>query len=293
MAPLAAGAPGKVNLTLRVAGRRNDGLHEIESLVVFSNVADELSLDPSRPRGLEMLGPLRAACGAVADNLVLKAAGALAARIPDLRIGHFSLIKRIPVAAGLGGGSADAAAALRLLAEAHGLSLDDPRLHDAARATGADVPVCLDPRPRIMRGAGEQLSVPLTLPPLAAVLLNPGVALPTKDVFEAFGKARARDESLRPSPAWPSSFNAGDELLAFLQAQPNDLELAAVSLQPAIGDVLSALHDLRCCRLARMSGSGATCFGLFDNEEVASKAAQQLRAAHPGWWIEESFLGAG
>ena len=198
MAPLAARAPAKINLTLRVAGRRDDGLHEIESLVVFSDVVDELTLDPSRPRGLEVLGPLRAECGPAADNLVLKAAGALAARVFDLKIGHFTLIKRIPVAAGLGGGSADAAAALRLLAQANGLSPDDPRLHEAARATGADVPVCLDPRPRIMRGAGELLSAALELPPLPAVLVNPGVALPTRDVFEAFDKSQAGAACRRP-----------------------------------------------------------------------------------------------
>lgn len=289
MAPLTARAPAKVNLTLRVAGRRGDGLHEIESLVVFSNLADELNLDPSRPRGLELLGPLRADCGPAADNLVLKAAGALAARVFDVKIGHFSLIKRIPIAAGLGGGSADAAAALRLLAEANGLAPDDPRLHEAACATGADVPVCLDPRPRIMRGAGEVLSAALKLPPLASVLVTPGVALPTREVFEAFDKSPAAS----PSQKAPPSFNAREELLAFLQTQPNDLEAAAISLQPAIGGVLSALRDLPSCNLARMSGSGATCFGLFDTVDAASSAAGQLRAAHPDWWIEETILGAG
>src|SRR3954453_22354166 len=188
MAGLTARAPAKINLTLRVAGRRADGLHQIESLVAFCNIADEVSLDPSRPRELEMLGPLRADCGPPADNLVLKAAAALGARVFGLKIGRFSLIKRIPVAAGLGGGSADAAAALRLLAQANGLAPDDPRLLDAAWATGADVPVCLDPRPRFMRGAGEVLSAPLQLPSLAAVLVNPGVALSTKDVFAAFDR---------------------------------------------------------------------------------------------------------
>ncbi len=288
-APLVERAPAKVNLTLRVHGRRDDGLHELESLVVFSDIGDELTLDPSRPYGLELLGPLRAHCGPNADNLVLKAATELAARVFDLKIGHFSLIKRIPVAAGLGGGSSDAAAALRLLAQANGIAATDPRLQEAASMTGADVPVCLDPRPRIMRGAGEQLSGAMHLPPLPAVLLNPGVALATRDVFSAFDKARVA----RPAQAGPPSFNARDELLGYLQTQPNDLEPAAISLQPAIGDVLSALRGLRQCRLARMSGSGATCFGLFDTPEDAAVAAQQLRAAHPQWWVEESLFGAG
>jgi 4-diphosphocytidyl-2-C-methyl-D-erythritol kinase len=282
-------ASAKVNLTLRVAGRRRDGLHEIESLVVFCNIADELSLDPSRPRGLELLGPLRADCGPPADNLVLKAAGALAAHVFNLKIGRFSLIKRIPVAAGLGGGSADAAAALRLLAEANGFAPNDPRLLDAASATGADVPVCLDPRPRLMRGAGEVLSTPLQLPPLAAVLVNPGVALPTKDVFDTFDMTQP--ERLSPVGALP--LNTREELLAFLQAQPNDLEAAAISLQPAIGEVLAVLGGLRSCLLARMSGSGATCFGLFDTSAAASSAAGQLRAARRDWWVEETTLGEG
>jgi 4-diphosphocytidyl-2-C-methyl-D-erythritol kinase len=140
-----------------------------------------------------------------------------------------------------------------------------------------------------MRGAGEVLSAALPLPPLAAVLVNPGVALPTRDVFEAFDKAPAE----KPAPAGAPSLNARDELLAFLQAQPNDLEAAAISLQPAIGAVLSVLRGLRSCLLARMSGSGATCFGLFDTPAAASSAAGQLRAAHRDWWIEETVLGEG
>lgn len=288
MAPLTERAAAKVNLSLRVGGRRSDGLHEIESLVVFANIADELSLDPARQRGLELLGPLRADCGSPADNLVLKAASALAAHIFDLKIGHFSLIKRIPVAAGLGGGSADAAAALRLLAQANGLASDDARLQAAARATGADVPVCIDPRPRFMRGAGEILSLVLKLPPLAAVLINPGLAVATAEVFAAFDRS--------PAPALTQqsiSISGRDELIAFLKSQPNDLEAAALSVQPAIGEVLSALRGMPECRLARMSGSGATCFGLFDSADEASTAAAQLRAAYRGWWIEETSLGEG
>jgi len=280
-------APAKVNLTLRVGARRADGLHEIESLVVFSDITDELSLDPARPRGVEVHGPLRAVCGPATDNLVLKAAAALAASIFDLKIGHFTLVKRIPVAAGLGGGSADAAAALRLLAQANGLSLGDHRLRDAARTTGADVPVCLDPRPRIMRGIGDMLSEPLQLPQLSAVLVNPGVPLPTGDVFAAFDRGARAPSSL---PA-PPSLDVRDELFAFLQAQPNDLEAAAISVQPVIGEILSVLGALPSCRLARMSGSGATCFGLFETPEAAARAAQQLRGTYPAWWTEETTLG--
>ncbi len=178
-------APAKVNLTLRVLGRRADGYHDIESLVVFAGVGDALTFTPGPALALAVRGPTARASGDVADNLVLKAARALAERVEGLKLGRFALSKRLPVAAGLGGGSADAAAALRLLARANGMALDDPRLMQAARATGADVPVCLDPRPRLMRGIGDLLSDPLDLPRLPAVLVNPGVAVPTRDVFAA------------------------------------------------------------------------------------------------------------
>ncbi len=183
-------APAKVNLTLRVVGRRADGYHDLESLVVFAGVGDRLAFAPARALDLKVRGPTAGAAGNLSDNLVFKAARALADRVPGLKLGRFELSKRLPVAAGLGGGSADAAAALRLLARANRLTLDDPRLIQAARATGADVPVCLDPRPRVMRGIGDVLSAPLDLPRLPAVLVNPGVAVPTKDVFAALALPR-------------------------------------------------------------------------------------------------------
>ena len=306
---LVARAPAKVNLTLRVLGRRDSGLHEIESLVVFAAVADRLTLQTGHPLGLDLKGPMREACGPPASNLVLKAARALAAQIPNPRLGHFVLVKRIPVAAGLGGGSADAAAALRLLAKANHLALDDPRLRAAALETGADVPVCLAPRPRVMRGIGEVLSEPLALPPLVAVLVNPGLELPTKDVFAAFDESMSRHPEVRGREATeprrvaaPSSFEArlrrapqddGKELVVILESQSNDLEAAAVSLQPAIGKVLAALRASPRCRLARMSGSGATCFGLYDSATAAAAAARVLRAKHLKWWIRATSLGAG
>jgi 4-diphosphocytidyl-2-C-methyl-D-erythritol kinase len=289
-APLVAPAPAKVNLTLRVGPRRPDGFHEIESLVVFAAVADNLSLDASRPLGLEVEGPLRDACGPSADNLVLKAARALAAQVPGLRLGHFTLAKRIPVAAGLGGGSADAAAALRLLAQLNELALDDTRLIAAARVTGADVPVCLDPRPRVMRGTGEILSQPLALPALAAVLVNPGVGVETKKVFAAWdalppGAADGNDLQEVPSD------KAG--LISLLETSRNDLEAAAISLHPVIAETLAVLRALPQCRLDRMTGSGATCFALCDSADAANAAARTLRDGHPGWWIEATKLGGG
>ncbi len=194
----------------------------------------------------------------------------------------------LPVAAGIGGGSSDAAAALRLLARANGLS-GDPRLYEAARATGADVPVCLDARPRQMRGIGEKLSAPLELPPLPAVLVNPGVALATKDVFARWAPAAASSVAVDYAAIKVTS---REELLQFLMAQSNDLEVAAIALAPLIGDTLAALRALAGCRLARMSGSGATCFALFVSASAAIAAAKILSGRYPDWWVRASALGS-
>jgi len=282
-------APAKVNLTLRVLGRRGDGYHDIESLVVFADFGDRLSLTPGGELALTIRGPSAAQAGASADNLVLKAAHVLAARIPDIALGAFELEKNLPVAAGIGGGSADAAAALRLIARANDLSREDPRLYAAARATGADVPVCLDPRPRLMHGIGEKLSAPLVLPPLHAVLVNPGVSLATKDVFAGWTVAAkpavALDLAALTKPV------GYVRILRLLTTQPNDLEGAAIALAPAIADVLAALRALAGCGLARMSGSGATCFGLFASAAAANAAAKILLGRYSHWWIRATMLG--
>jgi len=275
-------AQAKVNLTLHVLGRRADGYHELESLTVFADVGDRLTLAPGGGLSLDAAGPTAAAAGEGGDNLVLKAARALAERIAGLRVGSFSLEKQLPVAAGLGGGSSDAAAALRLIAKANALSLDDPRIRDAARATGADVPVCLDPKARIMRGIGEVLSAPIALPPLPAVLINPGVAVPTKDVFGALAAPALAAAPKRDDIIAQPEFAA---VIAALKSRRNDLEAPALRIQPVIGDVLAALRATKDCALARMSGSGATCFALFSSEAAARSAAQQIQAAHPTWWV--------
>jgi 4-diphosphocytidyl-2-C-methyl-D-erythritol kinase len=285
--PLAADAPAKVNLTLRVLGRRADGYHDIESLVAFAGCGDRLRFSPGGTLALTVRGPGAALAGDNADNLVLKAARALAARIPGIGLGTFDLDKQLPVAAGLGGGSADAAAALRLLARTDDLALDDPRLHDAARATGADVPVCLDPRIRVMRGIGEVLSAPLELPALPAVLVNPGVAVATKAVFAG----------CTPRPAPPldlaalAKMTGAEQFVTWLGGQSNDLETPAIALAPAITDVLAALRKLTGCRLARMSGSGATCFAVFATAAEAGAAAEVLREKYPDWWVQPTALG--
>ena len=284
-------APAKINLTLRITGRRPDGYHEIESLVAFAGVADDLRFTPGGDLTLTVGGPTAAASGRIADNLVLKAAGLLAERVIGLKLGHFMLSKRLPVAAGLGGGSSDAAAALRLLAHANRLPGDDPRLMQAARATGADVPVCLDPRPRLMRGIGDILSAPLRLPPFSAVLANPGVVLATKDVFAALRfTPPAPRQVTHPTAPTPNPARERTEFVAALAMDRNDLEQPAIALEPVIADVLAMLRKSEGCLLARMSGSGATCFGLFETARAATAAARRLRSRHPTWWIRATAL---
>jgi len=286
---LAEFAPAKINLTLHVLGRRTDGYHEIESLVAFADIGDRLTFAVDNALDLIVRGPTAAVAGPADDNLVLKAARLLAERIEGLRLGGFTLDKRLPVAAGLGGGSSDAAAALRLLARANELAPDDARLQAVARATGADVPVCLDPQPRMMRGIGELLSAPLALPKLPAVLVNPGVAVSTKDVFTALG-APALGAAARPDDrvAIGANFN---QVVSALGRHRNDLEAPAIALQPVIVGVLAALRASAACRLARMSGSGATCFGLFASARAAQAAARSLREMHPEWWVRATMLG--
>jgi 4-diphosphocytidyl-2-C-methyl-D-erythritol kinase len=286
---LVENAPAKVNLTLRVRARRGDGYHEIESLVVFADFGDALSFSRGGDLTLTVRGPGAAAAGEGNDNLVRKAASALAARRPDIALGAFDLDKRLPVAAGLGGGSSDAAAALRLIADANAIARTDPDLYAAARATGADVPVCLDPRPRIMRGVGEILSAPFVLPPLPALLVNPGVVLPTKTVFAAWKPAAAPSAPLEVAVI--SKLTSAGELLHLLAMQANDLETPAIVLQPVIAEVLTALRGLPGCRLARMSGSGATCFALFSTSDEAAAAAKLLSTKQPSWWIKATVLG--
>lgn len=281
-------APAKVNLTLRVVGRRADGYHTLESLVVFAGIEDRLTLTPGGVARLSVRGPTAASAGAVADNLVLRAARALEAEVEGLRLGRFTLTKRLPAAAGIGGGSSDAAAALRLLARANRLRLSDPRLLRAAAAVGADVPVCVDPRSRVMRGIGEILSKPLAVPRFAAVLVNPGVAVPTKDVFAVLHRSERKPQPAAQARSVP---RGRDAFLGFLKRRGNDLEPAAVEIAPVIAEVLAALEESPDCRLARMSGSGATCFGLFGSERAAAAAARRLSRQHARWWVCATHLG--
>ena len=285
---LSTRAPAKINLTLHVLGRRPDGYHELESLVAFAGSGDLLTLVPGPELSLVCEGPTAVAAG-TEDNLVLRAARALMAEVPELGAGAFHLTKRLPVAAGIGGGSSDAAAALRLLAEANGIARDDARLLRAAAATGADVPVCIDPRARMMRGVGERLSPPVGLVPLVALLVNPGVKLETKHVFARIGLEKGQERAGAGHPDIACDLPTG-ELLEQLRRGRNDMEDAAGVLAPVIGDVLAVIGAARGCRLARMSGSGATCFGLFESCRAAAQAMKVIRRDHPGWWVKSTVL---
>ena len=283
----------KVNLTLRVNGRRADGYHDLESVVAFADCADRLTLTAGPELHLKTIGPLAEACGETADNLVLKAARLLAERVPGLKLGEFTLDKVLPVAAGIGGGSADAAAALRLLARLNGLSLDDARVREVALATGADVPVCLASSACDMTGVGDTL-LPLDLPELPCVMVNPRVPVPTKNVFQALGLRNGEllvgVTDVIQAAAWPEKGASIVDWIEELKIVANDLEAPAMRIQPAIGDVLSALRTSEGVLLARMSGSGATCFALFSNRGEAERAARKLENDHPQWWVHAGTL---
>jgi 4-diphosphocytidyl-2-C-methyl-D-erythritol kinase len=283
----------KVNLTLRVVGRRVDGYHDLESVVAFADCADRLSLADGPELRLTTTGPLAEACGETVDNLVFKAAQLLGDRVADLRLGEFTLDKVLPVAAGIGGGSADAAAALRLLARANGLAIDDTRLLEVAQLTGADVPVCLASRACVMTGVGETL-LPLTLPKMPCVLVNPRIPVATKDVFRALGLRHGEllvgASDVMRAPAWPEAGSSVEDWVEMLAASSNDLEAPAMRIQPVIGDVISALNATNGAWLARMSGSGATCFAIFENTADARRAAQKIQLNHPQWWVHAGLL---
>jgi 4-diphosphocytidyl-2-C-methyl-D-erythritol kinase len=286
-------ARAKVNLTLRVVGRRVDGYHDLESVVAFADCADRLSLVPGSELHLATTGPLAQACGESSDNLVFKAARLLGDRVPDLKLGDFVLDKVLPVAAGIGGGSADAAAALRLLARANGLAIDEARLIEVAKLTGADVPVCLASRACVMTGVGETL-LPLVLPKMPCVMVNPRLPVATKDVFQALGLRSGEllvgAADVLQATAWPEPGASLEDWVEVLAASSNDLEAPATRIQPVIGEVLSVLSAADGAWLARMSGSGATCFAIFENTAETLRAAQKIQLTHPQWWVHAGVL---
>jgi 4-diphosphocytidyl-2-C-methyl-D-erythritol kinase len=294
MPALSDEARAKVNLTLRVNGRRGDGYHDLESVVAFCDCADRLTLTPGPELSLTMTGPLASACGETSDNLVLKATRLLGERVAGLKVGSFALEKILPVAAGIGGGSADAAAALRLLARLNDLGLDDERLRKVALATGADVPVCLASRACDMTGVGETLMW-LSPPKMPCVLVNPCVPVATKDVFAALGLRHGQllvgaTDVMMQGSSWPEDGGSLEEWVEALASGSNDLEAPATKIQPVIGVIISALNATNGAWLARMSGSGATCFALYENTADAKRAADKILREHPEWWVHAGVL---
>ena len=282
-------APAKLNLTLRVVGRRADGYHELESLVAFAGLCDWLGFEPGEDLSLEVFGPRAGEAGPVHENLVVRGARSLAAQIPGLRLGRFRLIKRMPAAAGLGGGSADAAAALRLLATEVGLPVDDPRVLASARATGADVLACLAPQARTMGGIGDELGPAVRLPRTFVVLVNPQVQAPTPKVFAALDLA-SESQTEPATRRVPVMGFGSDAVLDFRAFGHNDLEAAAIRVAPQIETVLTRLSKIAVAEAFGMSGSGATCFALFSDRRTAAATQRSLAADHPEWWIKATKL---
>lgn len=269
-------APAKVNLYLHVLRRRQDGYHDLDSLVVFAPAAaDRLHFTPAPWLRLELAGPFGKALAGEPDNLVLRAARAAAEAAGRPAAVAIRLEKNLPPASGIGGGSADAAATLRVLGRWWGLSA--ATLHAIAARIGADVPVCLAGTPARLQGTGTELAPAPALPPFGLLLVNPGIAVPTGAVFRSLGPPRGR-----PAPL-PAAWTDAGAMAGDLARCTNDLEAPALRIAPVIGEVLSALRRLPGVLLARMSGSGATCFGLFASPAEARDAAARL--AGSGWWI--------
>jgi 4-diphosphocytidyl-2-C-methyl-D-erythritol kinase len=282
---LTEAAPAKVNLYLHLIGRRDDGYHLLDSLVAFAEIGDVLRAEPAETLSLRVVGPFAGELAAESDNLVLRAAQALATEAGVSHGADIVLTKHLPVASGIGGGSADAAAALRLLCRLWGLAPDRAALAKLAGGLGADVPACLFGRTCRMGGIGERLEPAPTLPQCGIVLANPGIAVATADVF------RTRRRMWSSRAALPVGWTDSAAMAADLALLRNDLEPAAVTLRPAIADVLAALATLPGCLLARMSGSGATCFALFADRETAGRALSEMRQTD--WWCWSGSLLQG
>jgi 4-diphosphocytidyl-2-C-methyl-D-erythritol kinase len=287
MAAAARLAPAKVNLFLHVGPLEADGYHPLASLVAFADVGDRLTAEPAGRLSLAMSGPFAEGLCDEDDNLVLRAVRALGAAAgigePGLAT---TLDKQLPVAAGLGGGSSDAGAALKLARDVLGLALDDAALAGVAAGVGADGPMCLYARAAWAEGRGDVLTFETALPPLPALLVNPGVPSSTGAVYRAFdtGPSGRAD---RPAP--PSDWGVST-VIDWLAGQRNDLQAPAVTLAPAIGEALSVTAALPGARLTRMSGSGATVLALFDTTTAAEAAGEALSAVQAGWWIRATTL---
>lgn len=277
-------ASAKINLFLHVGTRRADGFHPLQSLAVFTDIGDALQIEAAPDLSLRVQGPFAKGLDGEGDNLVLRAARALNSN-KGSQGAKLTLTKNLPVASGIGGGSADAAAALRGLRALWNLDKDEAALRDIAAVLGSDIPVCVLSSSSFMEGRGEVLRPAQSMPRVPMLLVNPGVAVPTKDVFAAL---QTRSGADMPLPS--GRFADTADLLRFLETTRNDLEEPARRIQPVIGEVLSAMAALPGALLARMSGSGATCFAIFADDDCCARAAESLKQSHSGWWITPTFV---
>ena len=283
-------APAKINLFLHVGAPGGDGYHPLCSLMAFADVGDRVVLHEADSLSVRVHGPFGGMLAGEGDNLVLRAARALLARArgPQPLVG-LSLEKLLPVAAGLGGGSSDAGAALRLMRAALGVQVDDVELEAIAASLGADGAACLWGRPVLAQGRGELLTPAPQMPTIEAVLVNPRVEVSTPAVYSAFD-ALGEFGDVAPPPM-PAAFESVEELAAWLGMMRNDLQVPAVGLAPEVGDVLATLSEERETLIARMSGSGATCFAICASDIEADALAARVDALRPDWWTVRCRLG--
>lgn len=288
-------ARAKINLTLKVRGRRPDGYHEIESLIVFADVSDAVRLAPGERTGLHVSGPFAAAIAG--PNLVETALARLAEAEPRLVLGSVALEKRLPVAAGIGGGSADAAAVLRAVRRANSALADAVDWGGIAASLGADVPVCLSDRPAFIWGAGERIEALADVPRLHAVLVNPLAGVPDGKTARVFARLGALPAAAREAGAAghalqvPGGFEDATALIDYMRTHGNDLAVPAAVVVPEIAQVAAALTAAPHCLLSGLSGAGPTCYGIFATTEQAAAAAASLRQSRPDWWVAASVLG--
>lgn len=283
-------AAAKINLTLKVLGRRSDGYHELESLVAFADVGDVVTLDPDAPAGVSITGPF--AHSIAGANLIEVTLARLAATVPGLRLGAVHLDKRLPVAAGIGGGSADAAAVIRLARMANPSRAGDVDWNALSLAIGADVPVCLASRAAWMRGVGERIEVlDPALPRLDAVIANPLLPVPADKTAQVFRGLAATPFAVDQAPTMaPVRLVTRHDVLELVQSMGNDLMAAARAVVPAVDDVLAALRSCDGVACTSLSGGGPTCFAIMDDRHQATQAAARLRHRYPTWWVVAATL---
>ncbi len=285
-------ARAKINLTLRVLGKRTDGYHMLQSLVVFAQLGDELTLDITRSPGCAVSGPFAAEI--VGENLIDQTLDLLAARHPQLQLGFVQLDKRLPIAAGIGGGSADAGAVLRLIRRANSASSGAQAVDWSAIALelGADVPVCLASSPVLMSGIGDAIAPLRYFPEFHAVLVNPLAVMPrdkTRSIFELYD-APDLTQSARDTID-VSVLETKEKAATFILQNGNDLQKPCATIAPVVDEILAAVNTTNQCWLARMSGAGPTCFGLYEDAPSALMAAQNLSRQQPDWWVKVAQLG--